>query len=51
MSEPLKIGSKVLYKGKPATIYAINNQIGYLGKKAYNICIDNLPKEDIKQIE
>ena len=51
MSEPLKIGSKVLYKGNPATIYAINNQIGYLGKKTYNICIDNLPKEGLTQIE
>lgn len=51
MREPLKIGSKVLFKGKPAIIYAMNNQIGYLGKKTYNICIDNLPKEDLTQIE
>ncbi len=51
MSEPLKVGSKVLFKGKPATIYSMNNQIGYLGKKTYNIYIDNLSKEDLAQIE
>lgn len=47
----LEVGTKVLYKGIPGTIYRVNRQIGFLSKPTYDLEVNGLHAEDIQRIE